>query len=359
MKSILFLLATTANLSGTYQTLRQSSQIHSVLTGDDCSILNFWTALAIVALVILVFILTRSKHTRYQADQHRSSEQAATIERQKKIIDKQRRQLQEQYAIAEQQSVGGNKHLASVYQELKQANQDIEIFLYKAYHNFLGPIATIRGICNIAAMESKEIGSLDYFDKINAVADNMHSMLEQLLEVSVIHDRDLVIESTNLPAFFESIEQNLSESTVYSSVRIEHRFSDTDHLAIDDFLLRQAIVKIVNNTAPFRHASFTQALELTVSCEKLDDTVMITLKDYHLSIPSEVSPDIFRMFYRGTHQANDHGLGLYTARYAMRRMGGDIVLTSGNSHTTFGLKLPKQFNHQSQEALVAGAGNHA
>ena len=361
MKNILFSLAasSTVNPSGTYSIVPQSNQIQGFLLTGDCSIFNWWSGLAIVVAGVLTFILTRSKYKKAGSDSDNSSEQivkqAAIINHQQQIIDQQR---QEQYSVAENQLLGDSAHLASVYQELKQANQDIEIFLYKAYHNFLGPIATIRGICNVATMESKEASSLDYFDKVHAVADNMHSMLEQLLEVSVIHDRDLVIESINLPAFFESLEQELSESTTYSTVRILHKFTQADHLSVDDFLLRQAITKIVNNTALFRRAGFQDVLELTASCQEADGTVVITLKDFHLSIPSEVSPDIFRMFYRGTQQASDHGLGLYTARYALRRMGGDIALTSNGHATTFSLKLPKRFNHRYQEFLkVVAASN--
>ncbi len=247
--------------------------------------------------------------------------------------------------------------MASMYQELTQANQDIEIFLYKAYHNFLGPIATIRGICNVAAMESKEVCSLDYFDKVSTVADNMHDMLEQLLEVSVIHDRELVIESMNLAQLFEKIRHDLLENSPYHTVQIDTQFPEMTQLPIDDFLLRQAIIKIVNNTAPFRRAGFNHGLEVVITYHEQDDDVIITLKDYHLSIPNEVSSDIFRMFYRGTLQPSDHGLGLYTARYAMRRMGGDISLTTASSHTTFHLKLPKRFNHQYHEFLEVLAGH--
>ena len=357
MKSILSFVTVfvATNPHGAYQTLRQGSPLQGFLLNADCAVLNLWSALAAVALIALTFVLTRRRYAAPPSDPPPPSEQradyAATVERQQRIIDEQHRQLHAQHFTSEQQSVQDTKHLASIYQELKLANQDIEIFLYKAYHNFLGPIATIRGICNVAIMESKEVSSLDYFDKVSAVADNMHSMLEQLLEVSVIHDRDLAIEPINLLTFCTSIEHDLSESTTYSAVQIRHQFSATDQLLIDDFLLRQAIVKIINNTAPFRRAGFRDVLELTISCEEQDEAFVVTLKDYHLSVPSEVSSDIFRMFYRGTQQANDHGLGLYTARYAMRRMGGDIDLISGSNYTTFGLRVPKRSHHHSSDLL--------
>jgi signal transduction histidine kinase len=299
-----------------------------------------------IVLVALTYALIRLRYFR-----HAQNEQAAIIKQQQGVINEQREQLQQQHAATAQQSSEDTRRLASIYQELQQANQDIEIFLYKAYHNFLGPIATIRGICQVAKMESEAVSRLDYFDKVRNVADNMHSMLEQLLEVSTIHDRELVVEPTGLSAFFANMERELSENTTYPAVRIRHRFSKTDQVVVDNFLLRQAVTKIVSNTALFRRTGGHDSLELTVSHEKIDNVVIISLRDDHLTIPAEVSSDIFRMFYRGTQQANDHGLGLYTARYAMRRMGGDILLSSRRNATVFSLTLPGSFNHRYQEFL--------
>ena len=362
MKSILSSAVTLPSPPvASYLSVFQTYPVLDTLFPIEYNVSSIWLLLVITAAAF-TYILTRLRYTRQLAATHLASEQIARqtsiIEQQRKVISEQQ-QLQIQYSIEKRESLGDSKHLANLYQELKQANQDIEIFLYKAYHNFLGPIATIRGICNVAAMESKEGSSLDYFEKVGNVADSMHSMLEQLLEVSVIHDRDLILETTYLASFFDSLSHNLAQDTVYPEIRIKHEFSETDQLRVDTFLLRQALVKIINNTALFRRDSFHQALELTIAGEETEDTLTIMIKDYHLIIPSEVSVDIFRMFYRGTHQANDHGLGLYTARYAVRRMGGDIALTNGSNYTTFCLRLPKRRNDQYQEFLELLAHHHA
>lgn len=336
------------------QAFVQGNRLQSYLLAGNCTVLSFWLVAAVVGSAVFTYVLARLHHTNQLAKSNQALEQAARqgaiIEEQRKVIDEQR-QLQLQYAVVKREPSDDTKHLASLYQELKQANQDIEIFLYKAYHNFLGPIATIRGICNIATMESQEASSLDYFEKVGNVADSMHSMLEQLLEVSVIHDRELIIEPVHLSKFFDDLTQDIAQETPYSEIQIKHQFSETDPLRVDTFLLKQAITKIINNTALFRRANFRPLLELTVSYEEKDDTATVLLRDDYLTIPADVSVDIFRMFYRGTQQKDDHGLGLYTARYAMRRMGGDIALLSGNQATTFCLKLPKRLDPQYQEFL--------
>ena len=344
----------------TGHSLLQPSWIQQwLVAANDYSAFSFGWGLLVASLLIITLALTRRTYLKCQLQHsHQLEQQRSIISQQKEaVITHQEQRLQTGPPTTRKVNPFDAEHLANMYQELTQANQDIEIFLYKAYHNFLGPIATIRGICNVAAMESKETRSLDYFDKVSTVADNMQDMLEQLLEVSVVHDRELVIESRPLTQFLEAIKSDLSDNTPYQTIRLDKQFPETVQLPVDEFLLRQAIFKIINNTAPFRRAGFNDTLEMVVSYQEKDDDVIITFKDHHLNIPAEVCSDIFRMFYRGSLQPNDHGLGLYTARYAMRRMGGDISLTTSNRCAAFHLRLPKHFNHQYHEFLEVMAGS--
>ena len=339
MKSILLSVCppATAYLGSAYPILLQSLRLPDVLSSTDCSKLGAAWILGSVGLVILTFILTR----RYERRQ-RASGSSAT--------QRQRMPRQQEVQYSDRLPSEDSRHLASIYQELIQANQDIEIFLYKAYHNFLGPIATIRGICNVAAMESREASSLDYFEKVSTVADNMQEMLAQLLEISVIHDRELVIEPTDLLTFLDGVQADLLVNTPYDTVRMHYQFPTTQ-LEVDSFLLQQTIIKIISNTSSFRRPDAKRQLELAVAYQEEGEDHYLIMRDDHLSIPDEIASDIFRMFYRGTPRADDHGLGLYTARYALRRMGGDISVASRGYSTTFRLRLPRRTNQQYQHFL--------
>ena len=339
MKGILLSTCSTATacLGSAYPILLQSTRLPDFLVGTDHTGLSATWILSLIIIAIITFVLTR----QYEKRRYLSRASATQLQ-----------QLHQQQKNTEVQlPLEGNRHLASVYRELIQANQDIEIFLYKAYHNFLGPIATIRGICNVAAMESREVSSLDYFEKVSTVADNMQDMLAQLLEISVIHDRELVIESIDLEQFLEKVRVDLLVNTAYSAIRIRHQFSVPVQLEIDSFLLQQTIVKIISNTFPFRRQGTRSQLDLAVAYQEEGEDHYLILRDDHLSIPDEIASDIFRMFYRGTQQADDHGLGLYTARYALRRMGGDILMTTRGYSTTFRLRLPRRTNQQYQHFL--------
>ena len=238
-----------------------------------------------------------------------------------------------------------SKLLINVYQELILANQDIEIFLYKAYHNFLGPIATIQGLCNVAQMEIHEPAALDYFEKVRLVSDNMHIMLDKFLEISSIHDQELNIEQFALQSFFLAAEQEIQTIENMRNLRFKCSFPDDLNINADTFLLNKTLVNILKNTLSFRNKARNKIIEPIIFCTDSQEYYIIEMLDYNLHIPSEVSENIFKMFNRSTYQSGDHGLGLYSAKFAMRRMGGDISMQANINHTIFTLKLPKFMLH--------------
>lgn len=253
-------------------------------------------------------------------------------------IDRQYEELQLYSSKLEKKIEERTKHLVDLYQELSLANQDIEIFLYKAYHNFLGPIATIRGVCNIALLEEKRQN--DYFSKVSSVANNMQTMLEKLLEISHIHDWKLNLESIQLNSLLEALKDK-SKIPLLASLRLNLLLPEQTYLHADAYLLTTAIHKILQGNTRFWSQNRFSQRDIQIKLKQDESYDIICIQEKHLSIPPETMKNLFTMFYRSSSMPEDHGLEFYTARYAIRRMGGDITITSSAEHVTFCLYLPK------------------
>lgn len=237
--------------------------------------------------------------------------------------------------------------VSKLHQELKMANQDIEIFLYKAYHNFLGPIATIRGICNVALLDGQEDEAPQYFTQVNKVAESMQAMLEKLLEVSEIHNQNINLAQVNLNSLLRDYQSNQSEDQEVRA-RFHMDIPTTIQVCADSFLLTTAIEKIITSAHRFRYNRPHAVAEIFIKHQQSPDCDIIHLKEYGLKLPSDTLDNLFKMFHRSSTKPDDHGLGFYAARYAIRRMGGDIAIESGAGYITFCIQLPKQTVH-SQE----------
>ena len=55
--------------------------------------------------------------------------------------------------------------LARVNQSLKQVNDELDNFIYKTSHDIRGPLASLKGMCNVALMDVKDPIALEYLKK--------------------------------------------------------------------------------------------------------------------------------------------------------------------------------------------------
>lgn len=235
--------------------------------------------------------------------------------------------------------------VSKLYQELELANQDIEIFLYKAYHNFLGPIATIRGICNVAVLDGQEENSGEYFTQVNQVAESMLAMLEKLLEVSEIHNHQTKLDQLDLIPYLTKYQNNQPSRPENVQARFQLNIPSATLVYADSFLLTTAIEKIITSAYRFCRERPHNMVDVFVKHQETTDHHIIRLKEYGLLLPTDTLDNLFKMFYRSSDEPDDHGLGFYAARYALRRMGGDIAIESGAGYITFCLRLPKEHPH--------------
>jgi signal transduction histidine kinase len=83
---------------------------------------------------------------------------------------------------------------------------------------------------------------------------------------------------------------------------------------------------VVSNA--FKYSEGRQAPELTVTY--LDDTYLITVKDYGIGIPEKDRSFLFQSFFRASNAKvfPGSGLGLMIARKLIMIHGGDIELES-------------------------------
>ncbi|WKN44762.1 sensor histidine kinase [Tunicatimonas pelagia] len=232
--------------------------------------------------------------------------------------------------------------MIKLYQELKLANQDIEIFLYKAYHNFLGPIATIRGVCNVAMLEGQQQNAPAYFNQVKQVAESMQAMLEKLLQISIIHNHEIDIQAVTLSSFFKEyqIKQPHTPESIQAHLRASTLNGTT--VQVDTFLLTTIIERIITNAHRFRQSSPHTLAEIFVEYQETASHYVICLKEFGLGLPDDMIDHLFKMFHRSSIKPDDHGLGFYAARYAARRMGGDITIEPGGGHITFCIRLPRE-----------------
>lgn len=106
---------------------------------------------------------------------------------------------------------------------------------------------------------------------------------------------------------------------------------------IDMMCIRQVLTNLVVNAAKFSPAKEP----ITVTVERSQDGVVISVTDRGPGIPPERRDAVFEKFTRLEEGGSGIGLGLFISRALMTTMGGDLWVAEGGPGATLSCLLPE------------------
>jgi len=173
--------------------------------------------------------------------------------------------------------------------------------------------------------------------------DRMTGMVEDLLILSRIdaHQEQLVDERFDLAALARQTAQKLAGLAAAGGVTVRAGGAETAPAAGDERHTQRALANVVKNALEHSPPGGTVEVQTVVA----SGVSSVTVTDHGEGIPPGELEHIFDRFYRAdpsrSPQRGGSGLGLAIARWALRRMGGDLVAESAaGSGTRVTLTLP-------------------
>jgi two-component system, OmpR family, sensor histidine kinase CiaH len=173
--------------------------------------------------------------------------------------------------------------------------------------------------------------------------DRMTGMVEDLLTLSRIdaHQERLVDGRFDLAALARQTAQKLAGLAAASGVTVQTGGVDTAPAAGDERHTQRALANVLKNA--LEHSSTGGTVE--VHAVVAGGVSSVTVTDHGEGIQPGQLEHIFDRFYRAdpsrSQERGGSGLGLAIARWALRRMGGDLVAESTvGSGTRMTVTLP-------------------
>jgi two-component system phosphate regulon sensor histidine kinase PhoR len=200
-------------------------------------------------------------------------------------------------------------------------------FISNISHELRTPLASLKALTETlqeSALEDPP-AARRFLSQMETEVDSLAMMVQELLELSRI-------ESGKVPLHFQSISPGgllnkaadrlkLQAERVGLDMKIDYS-EELPAILADPPRLEQVLVNLLHNAIKFTSAGG----KITISAKPYGDSILFSVEDTGIGIPSEDLPRIFERFYKTdrARSGSGTGLGLSIARHLIEAHGGRI-----------------------------------
>ncbi len=210
--------------------------------------------------------------------------------------------------------------------ELKQANEELDRFVYSVSHDLSAPLKSILGLVNISKLDNQTPERQNLLNMIENSVLRLEDFISEILDYSRNTRTKISIERIEIKELCTEILENLKYTTT-NNVEVEYELSEPE-VWQDKSRMKVIMNNLLSNALIFQKDISEHRPKVKVASKKQGSDLMISIEDNGIGIRPEHQEKIFQMFYRGTEQSKGSGLGLYIAREATLKIHGNLSVKS-------------------------------
>jgi two-component system, OmpR family, sensor histidine kinase VicK len=232
-----------------------------------------------------------------------------------------------------------------LYEKLKIHENAQKEFINIAAHELRTPIQPILGFAEVLRQLIRKEPERAYIETILRNARRLQILTEQILDVTRIESHRNLILKKELFDLNESIMTAIEDAKRYNDklglvASTKFIYAPTDRIMVfaDKSRIHQVLSNLLANAVKFSDKNG----EVFISAERLDNEVVVKVKDAGCGLNSEVLSKLFTKFM--TKSDRGTGLGLYISKYIIESHGGMIKGENNKDGkgATFTFVLPLQ-----------------
>lgn len=235
------------------------------------------------------------------------------------------------------------KDLILTSHNLQKINQEMNDFLYKTSHDIRGPLASLKGLCTIAQMNTKEDQTKGFLTNINDTSDRLTTILNRISIVNTIAHSEPVPVPIDVALLIRTIADKYLFQDGNTDIKLSINVTAIRPVITDTDLLSMAIENIIENAVLYKTTTQPPVISVTVA-DKNPDYTIIEFKDNGPGIKEELHQKVFEMLNRSTANTKRGGMGLFLSRKAIEKLGGELILQSSTSKgSVFQIRIPSNY----------------
>lgn len=321
--------------------LLKNSQIQEEKIGRQRALI--YSAILVLILLMTLAVFFFWAYKRKSLNVKLILKQRQEIEDQKEELETQGARLQESFQMVQSVNEQLEEKVRERTEQLQQAFDDLDFFLYRSSHDTRRPISTLLGLEQLLrkGLDSKE--DILILDKIHETVLSMDRMLSKLQMVYNLNESEEENTDINLSEFMRECLEKFVLQYQDSSFKIKIQIPEEVTICANLSLIKIIFNNLIENAYCFRLPEPSPRDDLTIKL--VEDTTMdiIEFRDSGVGMDPEIIPYIFDIYFRGTELSKGNGLGLYLVKSSLEKMGGSIEVSSQiGVGSIFVIYLPKR-----------------
>lgn len=225
---------------------------------------------------------------------------------------------------------------------LELANAELEKFVYSASHDLRAPLVSIKGIINVARMENIDMKASGYLDMIERSTNKLNDFVSNIINYYQNNRPDELMETVDSDQLADEIFEKYKHYEGAENITFRKDVSQVGAFKSDAHRIRMVLNNLISNAIKFsdtkKHESFID-LQIVQNKEK----AVFKISDNGIGIAPEAMEGIFDMFFTHGDKRIGSGIGLYIAKQAVQKLGGNISVSSElNKGTRFTFEIPNR-----------------
>ncbi len=222
---------------------------------------------------------------------------------------------------------------ARMAEQLLNSNSELNLFIYKATHDLRGPLASIKGLADLAGRERDEKHIRSYVGKISECATRLDETLIALIETMSIKNTDLKMEKIDFYSLLRGVMKKINHTQASGGVKFNLRVEGDKVFYSDQRIIDSILRNLIENGIQFQNHALAEP-HVSVHITLSEKGAEITIRDNGIGMDQKMQGRIFEMFFRGNDRSMGPGLGLYMVKQGVQRLGGVIDVQSEKEEGT-------------------------
>ena len=296
----------------------------------------------------LAFVMYRANQSQRRINQELTAAKAT--------IQEQNQLLSDSNLILETEVNERTRELVETNESLKKVNDEMDNFIYKTSHDIRGPLASLKGICNVAMMDVKDKEALAYLNKLDTSAAKLNVILSRLLIINQINHSLLTPELIDFKSNIEEILELEKKKDLPPNLDISYVIEPNLNFRSDNAMVKIILENLIDNAIKFHNDSGRVNPFVKLDIRQDPEGIAVTVVDNGIGIEEASRAKIFDLFVRASERSESGGIGLYLSKLAAHKLGGSISLAiTKEGYTAFKVQFPQDLEpiieKRKQEAL--------